>query len=48
MGEAERTAIGVYAMNATLIVVLFWRLHSRMRELEDRQGKPQRGADTFK
>jgi len=48
MGEAERTAIGVYAMNATLIVVLFWHLHSRMREIEDRQGKPQRGPDTSK
>ena len=48
MGEAERTAIGIYAMNTTLIVVLFWRLHSRMRELEDRQRNPQRGPDTSK
>jgi two-component system, sensor histidine kinase and response regulator len=45
MGEAERTAIGVYAMNATLIVVLFWHLHSRMREIEDRQGKPRHGGE---
>jgi len=45
MGEAERTAIGVYAMNAALIVVLFWQLHSRVREIEDRQGKPQRGGE---
>jgi K+-sensing histidine kinase KdpD len=34
-GEVERTAIGAYAMTSTLIVVLFWRLHSRMRDLED-------------
>jgi two-component system, sensor histidine kinase and response regulator len=39
MGEAERTAIGVYAMNTALIVVLFWHLHSRMREIEGAQGK---------
>jgi len=33
-GEAERTAIGIYAMTTTLIVVLFAQLHSRLRELE--------------
>ena len=48
MGEAERTAIGIYAMNTTLIVVLFWRLHSRMRELEDEKRNPQHGVDTSK
>jgi len=48
MGEAERTAIGVYAMNATLIVVLFWHLHSRKRETEDGQRKPKHGPDTLK
>jgi hypothetical protein len=48
MSEAVRTAIGVYAMNATLIVVLFWQLHSRMRDAEDRQRNPQRGPDTSK
>jgi len=48
MGEAERTAIGVYAMNATLIVVLFWHLHSRMRDAEDRQRNPKHGPDTAK
>jgi len=48
MGEAERTAIGIYAMNTSLIVVLFWRLHSRMRELEDGKRNPQHGADTLK
>ncbi len=39
MGEPERTAIGNYALTNTLIVVLFWNLHSRLRELEDRLGK---------
>jgi len=34
MGEPERTAIGLYAMNATLIVVLFWHLHTRLRDAE--------------
>ncbi|MNC87972.1 hypothetical protein D3C83_37510 [compost metagenome] len=36
LGEVERTGIGVYAMTNALIVVLFWRLHSRLRELEGR------------
>ena len=35
-GEVERTAIGIYAMNATLIVLLFALLHTRLRELEDK------------
>ena len=43
LGEAERTAIGAYAMTSTLIVVLFWRLHSRMRELEGELQKLQDG-----
>ena len=34
IGEAERTAIGLYAMNVTLIVVLFAQVHSRLRDLE--------------
>jgi two-component system sensor histidine kinase/response regulator len=34
LGEPERTAIGIYAMTNTLIVVLFWHLHSRLREVE--------------
>ena len=37
-GEVERTGIGIYAMNATLIVVLFALLHMRLRSLEDRLG----------
>ena len=43
LGEVERTAIGAYAMTSTLIVVLFWRLHSRLRELEDEVRKLQKG-----
>lgn len=39
MSEAERTAIGSYALTNTLIVVLFWNLHSRLRDLEDKLGK---------
>lgn len=38
MSEAERTAIGLYAMNCALIVVLFWNLHSRLRDLEGKLG----------
>ena len=43
LGEPERTAIGSYAMTTTLIVVLFWRLHSRLREVEDELQKMQDG-----
>jgi K+-sensing histidine kinase KdpD len=35
MGEAERTVIGLYAMNSALIVLLFWHLHARLQERED-------------
>jgi len=35
LGETERTAIGVYAMTNTLIVVLFWHLHTKLRDAED-------------
>jgi K+-sensing histidine kinase KdpD len=44
VGEPERTAIGLYAMNCTLIVVLFWNLHSRLREYEDKRGNPKGGT----
>ncbi len=44
MSEAERTAIGLYAMNSALIVVLFWNLHSRMRNLEDDLGRLKDGG----
>jgi K+-sensing histidine kinase KdpD len=33
MGEPERTAIALYAVNCALIVLLFWRLHMRVREV---------------
>ncbi len=39
LGEAERTAIGNYALTNTLIVVLFWNLHSRLRDLEGKSGQ---------
>lgn len=39
MGEAERTAIGLYAVNSALIVLLFWRLHTRLREATDELSK---------
>ncbi len=34
MGEAERTAIAIYALTSTLSVVLFDNLHVRIRRLE--------------
>jgi K+-sensing histidine kinase KdpD len=43
MSEAERTAIGVYAITNALIVVLFWNLHTRLREYEDRIGRAADG-----
>jgi len=44
LGEVERTSIGSYALTNTLIVVLFWNLHSRLRELEDKPGTPKVGT----
>jgi len=35
-GEVVRTGIGIYAMNAALIVLLFALLHTRLRDLEDK------------
>ena len=35
-GEVVRTGIGIYAMNAALIVLLFALLHARLRDLEDK------------
>jgi len=42
-GEVVRTGIGIYAMNAALLVVLFAILHTRLRDLEDklRGGSPE-------
>jgi len=34
LGETERTSIGIYAMTNTLIVVLFWNLHTKLRDAE--------------
>ncbi len=48
MSEAARTAIGTYALTSTLIVLLFWNLHSRLRELEDQLRKLQGGASQSK
>ncbi len=48
MSEAVRTAIGTYALTSTLIVLLFWNLHSRLRELEDKLRKLQGGASQSK
>ena len=45
MGEAERTVIGLYAMNCALIVVLFWQLHMRLRDTEDKLRKLNGGPD---
>lgn len=42
--EVERTAIGAYALTNTLIVVLFWRLHVRLRESEDELRKLKEGS----
>jgi len=44
MGEPARTAIGLYAVNTALIVVLFWHLHARLQEREDELRK-MRGGD---
>jgi K+-sensing histidine kinase KdpD len=43
LGETERTAIGIYAMTNTLIVVLFWHLHNKLRNAEDELRKAQAG-----
>jgi hypothetical protein len=34
VGEAERMAIGMYAVTTTLCVMLFEHLHNRIRRLE--------------
>lgn len=43
-GEAERTAIGIYAITNALVVVLFWRMHSRLHDLEQRLPKTGGGG----
>jgi K+-sensing histidine kinase KdpD len=44
MSEPVRTAIGSYALTNALIVLLFWNLHSRLRDLQDKLGKARDGA----
>ena len=44
LGETERTSIGIYALTNTFIVVLFWHLHTRLRDLEDRLHELQGGT----
>jgi len=44
MSEPVRTAIGIYALTNALIVLLFWNLHTRLRDLEDKLGK-SKGAE---
>jgi K+-sensing histidine kinase KdpD len=39
MGEPERTAIGLYAMNCALVVLLFWRLHMRLAQATHETGR---------
>jgi two-component system sensor histidine kinase/response regulator len=43
LGETERTAIGVYALTNTLAVVLFWHLHSKLRDVQERLRKLEGG-----
>ena len=44
MSEPVRTAIGIYALTNALIVLLFWNLHTRLRDLQDKLGK-SKGAE---
>lgn len=45
VSETARTGIGIYAMTCTLIVVLFWNLHSRLQDYEDRLRKAGGGSN---
>lgn len=46
-GEVVRTGIGIYAMNAALIVLLFSLLHTRLRDLEHKlKGGGPEGPDS--
>ncbi|MBI1965983.1 MAG: DUF4118 domain-containing protein [Betaproteobacteria bacterium] len=46
IGEAERTVIGLYALNVALVVVLFWHLHTRLRDREDELKELKSGGRT--
>lgn len=48
VGEPERTVIGLYAMNSALIVLLFWHLHTRLRDVDDELRKLKGGEDQAK
>ena len=45
MGEPERTAIGLYAMNCALVVLLFWRMHMRLAQAAHEAGKAGASAE---
>jgi K+-sensing histidine kinase KdpD len=45
MDEASRAAIGLYAMNSVLIVLLFWRLHLRLGQTADELKKLRPAGD---
>jgi K+-sensing histidine kinase KdpD len=45
MGEPERTAIGLYAMNCALVVLLFWRVHMRLAQAADELKKTRPAGD---
>ena len=48
MSEPVRTAIGMYALTNTLIVLLFWNLHTRLRDLQDKLGKAKNASGPAK
>lgn len=48
MGEAERTAIGLYALNCVLVVLLFWRMHMRLAQAAHEAGRPGAPAEQLK
>ena len=43
--EAGRTAIGLYAINVTLIVMLFSNLHTRLRDRDDELSRLKGGKE---
>jgi K+-sensing histidine kinase KdpD len=45
MDEAERMAIGLYALNCVLVVLFFWRLHMRLAQAADELGKARAGTE---
>jgi K+-sensing histidine kinase KdpD len=45
MGDAERMAIGLYALNCALVVLLFWRMHMRLAQAADELKQARPGAE---